>query len=86
MKFETIEIEDMGKEAVVLPATLHYHEDKEVFLKIIDESPDSKEEDIDTLWREVIQITEKNQFMSTKYFQVIEELKSKYIITKNPKP
>jgi hypothetical protein len=32
------------------------------------QSPDSKEEDIDTLWREVIQITEKNQFMSTKNF------------------
>jgi hypothetical protein len=46
------------------------------------QSPDSKEEDIDTLWREVIQITEKNQFMSTKYFQVIEELKSKFTITK----
>lgn len=39
MKFETVEIEDLATAEGVVPATLHYFEDQQVHLRIIDESP-----------------------------------------------
>lgn len=39
MKFETVEIKDLGKVSGTVPATLHYHEDQQVHLRILDESP-----------------------------------------------
>lgn len=39
MKWQEIPVEEIGQHKVILPATLHYNEDKSVFLIPVDESP-----------------------------------------------
>jgi hypothetical protein len=58
MKFETVEIEDLAKAKGVVPATLHYHEDQQVHLRIIeDEGNASAEERIKELEKAIWQIS-----------------------------
>lgn len=89
MRFETVELEDLGKVEGAIPVTLHYHEDKEVFLKIVDESPDSKEADWDEVWddhSELIDtdISDLDRFAGTVVItkNQFKKMASKYIITK----
>lgn len=80
MKFETVEIEDLGKVDGVVAATLHFHEDKEVFLKIIDESPDSKGGEAD--YNDLDVDLHKAGLSYSHRQNAITVLQSKYIITK----
>jgi len=52
------------------------------YVEWFDEQPSTPTEQ-DELWDEIIKIVERNEFLSTKYFQAIQELKQSFTITRN---
>jgi hypothetical protein len=83
MRFETVEIKDLGKVKGVVPATIHYHEDQQVHLRIIEDEGNASAEEQEDYFNEIGGLGAGSATFKF-YGHVMFQLRNKYTIIKKP--